>query len=90
MKQKRREQSKSLTTAERQALFRERHLASGDSVELRAVLTRDVAAKLERLVGYHDTTKRGLLMRLIEDAEQRTWRRLRGKARRAYENGDKR
>lgn len=78
---------RSLTAAERQALYRERHLESGESVEVRAVLPREFGDKLERLLAHHDTSKRALLMQLIEDADRRTLRRLRGAARRTYENG---
>lgn len=78
---------RSLTTAERQALFRERHLGSGACVELRAVLPREFGDKLQRLLQHHDTTKRAFLMQLIEDADRRILRRLKGAARRDYENG---
>lgn len=78
---------RSLTAAQRQALYRERHLESGESVEVRAVLPREFGDKLERLLAHHDTSKRALLMQLIEDADRRTLRRLRGAARRTYENG---
>lgn len=81
--------SRSLTAAERQALYRERHLASGESVELRAVLPREFGDKLERLLAHHDTTKRDLLMQLIEDADRRVTRRLKGTARKHYESGGK-
>lgn len=82
--------SRSLTVAERQARFRARHLGSGESVELRAVLPREFGDKLERLLAHHDTSKRALLMQLIEDADRRTLRRLKGTARRQYEQGGER
>lgn len=79
--------NRSLTAAQRQALYRERHLESGESVEVRAVLPREFGDKLERLLAHHDTSKRAFLMQLIEDADRRTLRRLKGAARRQYENG---
>lgn len=81
--------TRSLTTAERQARFRARHLGTGESVELRAVLPREFGDKLQRLLEHHDTSKRALLMQLIEDADRRILRRLKGTARRYYENGGK-
>ncbi len=82
-----RKSARSLTAAERQALYRLRHLASGESVEVRAVLPRAFGDKLDRLLAHHDTSKRAFLMQLIEDADRRTLRRLKGAARRHYENG---
>ena len=86
---KRPRKSRSLTAAERQALYRERHLASGESVEVRAVLPREFGEKLERLLAHHDTTKRAFLMQLIDDADRRARRRLKSTARRTYEHGGK-
>lgn len=86
---KRPRKSRSLTAAERQALYRARHLGSGESVELRAVLPRECSDKLERLLAHHNTSKRALLMQLIEEADRRTLRRLTGTARRTYEHGGK-
>jgi hypothetical protein len=78
-----------LTAAERQAAYRERHLESGESVELRAVVPREFGDMLERLMSHHELTKRVALMRVIEEAEHRTLRRLKGAARRMYEKGGK-
>ncbi len=79
--------TRSLTTAERQARFRARHLGTGESVELRAVLPREFGDKLERLLQHHDTTKRAFLMQLIEDADRRMQRHLKGPTRRKVRGG---
>ncbi|GAA4017863.1 hypothetical protein GCM10022212_11960 [Actimicrobium antarcticum] len=64
----------SLTNAERQALYRQRHLRTEDSTGelLHAVINLHAKRALERLAKCYGLTQRALLERLLIDAERQT------------------
>ena len=62
------------SNAQRQAEYRDRHLHDTEATDERLNVVIDPHAKraLERLASCYGVTKRGMLERIIQDAERRT------------------
>ena len=57
------------TNAERQRLYRERHLVEGTDARLNAIVSAHAKAALKRLARHYDVTERAMLETLLAQAE---------------------
>jgi hypothetical protein len=81
--------SVTLTNAEKQARYRERHLGvDGEKVRVGLILNATTRAKMERLARHKGYTITALVEELIESAERRVTTRLTGNALKAYLDGE--
>jgi len=72
------------TSAERQAAYRQRHLAEGDAERLNVIVSTTAKRKLERLARHRGETQRAVLEALLAEAENRAVAKMTAKATRAY------
>jgi hypothetical protein len=77
--------SVTLTNAEKQARYRERHLGvDGEKVRVGLNLNTDTRAKMGRLARHRGYTITALVEERIESAERRVTSKLTGKAQKVY------
>ena len=72
------------SSAERQAAYRQRHLAEGNAERLNIVLNVSAKRQLERLAQQRGTTQRAVLEALLADAERRATARMSPEAQSKY------
>ena len=64
------------TSAERQAAFRQRHLAEGNAERLNVIVDVSAKRQLERLARHRGTTQRAVIEALLAEAERRATARM--------------
>ena len=64
------------TSAERQAAFRQRHLAEGNAERLNVIVDVSAKRQLERLARHRGTTQRAVIEALVAEAERRAIARM--------------
>lgn len=64
------------TSAERQAAFRQRHLAEGNAERLNVIVDVSAKRQLERLARHRGTTQRAVIETLLAEAERRATARM--------------
>jgi hypothetical protein len=75
------------TNAERQAVYRQRHLQSGSDARVSFIISATAKAALERLATHRGLTQRAMLETLLTQAEAAATRRMTPAAKSVYCNG---